>query len=76
MRHSVSSPPRPTRIHPQGTADRAKKVAVLPAPLAGSVPEFFQTDAISRASRVMAKCVKARTEPLPSERREPQQAYA
>jgi NADH dehydrogenase (ubiquinone) Fe-S protein 1 len=40
-------------------AERAKKVAVSNEALATSVTNFYQTDAISRASKTMARCVKA-----------------
>ena len=36
------------------------KTAASPAPLATPVENFFMTDAISRASVTMAKCVQAR----------------
>lgn len=48
----------PCPRHPQAFADRAKKEAPSAEPLASSVAQFYQTDAISRASKVMAKCIK------------------
>lgn len=50
--------PNPLLPTPQAFADRAKKAAASEAPLATSVAQFYQTDAISRASKVMAKCIK------------------
>lgn len=44
---------------------RAGKVKAGAEPLATSVGNFYQTDAISRASRTMAACVKARQNPIP-----------
>ena len=38
----------------------AAKAAQVPGPLRTSVDNFFMTDAISRASPAMAKCVVAR----------------
>ena len=60
---SLSAPPP----HPQAAAERAKKAGG--EALSAAVPhwsQFYQTDAISRASKVMAKCIKARQAPLPS----------
>jgi hypothetical protein len=37
---------------------------VGPEPLASGIAQFYQTDAISRASKVMAKCVRARQAPV------------
>ncbi len=45
-----------------------KKAAAAGEPLASSLHHFslfYQTDAISRASKVMAKCIKARQGPVP-----------
>ena len=50
--------PNPLPPTPQAFADRAKKAAASAAPLTTSVAQFYQTDAISRASKVMAKCIK------------------
>ena len=49
----------------QAFAERSKKAAVGPEPLASGIAQFYQTDAISRASKVMAKCVRARQAPVP-----------
>ena len=38
---------------------------MIPYFMASSINEFYQTDAISRASKVMAKCIKARQTPVP-----------
>lgn len=46
-------------------AERAKAAKASGEPLATSIPQFYQTDAISRASKVMAKCIKARQNPVP-----------
>jgi hypothetical protein len=46
----------------------ASKATPSSDPLTASIPHFshfYQTDAISRASKVMAKCVKARQNPTP-----------
>lgn len=40
----------------------SKQSKALPDPLASSITEFYMTDSISRASKVMAKCVRARAE--------------
>ncbi|KAL4425968.1 hypothetical protein ABPG75_009984 [Micractinium tetrahymenae] len=42
-----------------------RKAAADAAPLASAIANFYQTDAISRASKVMAKCVRARQNPIP-----------
>ncbi|KAL4444867.1 hypothetical protein ABPG77_003917 [Micractinium sp. CCAP 211/92] len=42
-----------------------KKGAAEGGPLASGIANFYQTDAISRASKVMAKCVRARQSPIP-----------
>jgi hypothetical protein len=39
-----------------------KKAAAGTEPLASSVPQFYMTDVISRASKVMAKCARVRQE--------------
>ena len=49
----------------KAAAERAKKGAANGEALATSIAQFYQTDAISRASKVMAKCVKARQNPTP-----------
>ena len=41
------------------------KAAAVPGSLASGIANFYQTDAISRASKVMAKCVRAREHPVP-----------
>jgi len=46
-------------------AERAKRVPVADAPLATAVEQFYQTDAVSRASKTMARCIKARENPIP-----------
>eukprot|EP00887_Chlorella_sp_A99_P004651 scaffold4.g4651.t1 len=46
-------------------AERAAKGKVSAEPLASGVAQFYQTDAISRASRTMAACVRARQNPIP-----------
>lgn len=45
-------------------ADRSKKVTVSKEPLSSGVDQFYMTDAISRASKTMARCVKAKMEPV------------
>ena len=46
-------------------AERAKKTTVSGEALVSSVANFYQTDAISRASKTMARCVKAQSHPIP-----------
>ena len=47
-------------------ADRVEKKDKAGAePLGTGVSEFYQTDAVSRASRTMAACVRARQNPIP-----------
>ena len=50
----------------QAYADRAAKAEKAKAePFHTSIPNFFQTDAISRSSQTMARCVMAkRADPL------------
>ena len=60
------SPPLASPSQAQAFADRTKKSALQPEPLASGVAQFYQTDAISRASKVMARCIKAREQPVPS----------
>lgn len=50
---TLAQPPRP-----QAFAERAKAAKAGAEPLATSIAQFYQTDAISRASKVMAKCIK------------------
>jgi hypothetical protein len=60
------SPSCPCR--PQACGEPGKKAAASGEPLASSLPHFslfYQTDAISRASKVMAKCIRARQGPVP-----------
>lgn len=45
-------------------SERVKKAAADKAPLASTVANFYQTDAISRASKTMARCVKAQQHPV------------
>ncbi len=62
------TPPAPPRAPPpshrrswQAFADRFKKAPVAAdQPLSSAIGEFYQTDSISRASKTMAKCVRAR----------------
>lgn len=55
----VIAPPHPTPpLRAQAFVDRSKKAAAGGEPLATSIAQFYQTDAISRASKVMAKCIK------------------
>ncbi|KAI3438458.1 hypothetical protein D9Q98_000887 [Chlorella vulgaris] len=52
-------------------AEKARKASTGGEPLASSMPHFsafYQTDSISRASKVMAKCIKARQQPVPGVR--------
>ncbi|KDD72988.1 hypothetical protein H632_c2658p1, partial [Helicosporidium sp. ATCC 50920] len=39
--------------------------ADAPASFASPLPNFYQTDAVSRASRTMARCVRSMQNPLP-----------
>lgn len=57
--HHPCLPPHPSA--PQAFAERAKAAKASGEPLATSIPQFYQTDAISRASKVMAKCIKVRS---------------
>lgn len=55
----------------QAFAEKARKASTGGEPLASSMPHFsafYQTDSISRASKVMAKCIKARQQPVPGVR--------
>ena len=45
----------------QAFAERAAKVAEsMQQPFSTSIKEFFMTDAISRSSQVMARCIQSR----------------
>ncbi len=55
----------PPNFHRQAFAERAKAAKAGAEPLATSIPQFYQTDAISRASKVMAKCIKVRAAAVP-----------
>lgn len=59
----------PTSTYPlllQAVGD--KKAAASKDPLGSSISEFYMTDAISRASKVMAKCVRAKQEAAQGQR--------
>lgn len=58
LTHAPTTPAHPSC--PQAFAERAKAAKAGAEPLATSIAQFYQTDAISRASKVMAKCIKVR----------------
>ncbi|KAK2075546.1 hypothetical protein QBZ16_001654 [Prototheca wickerhamii] len=49
----------------EAAAAGAKGALDAAVPLVSSVANFYQTDAVSRTSKTMAKCVKARQNPIP-----------